>query len=99
MLAFPTQGQCHRKLPNKVMEVTVYQKHYFWGLICTTLFYISLISVCLQSRRPGFDPWVQKIPWRREWQHTPVFLPREFYGQRSLVGYSAWDHKESYTTE
>ena len=33
------------------------------------------------------DPWVGKIPWRREWQPTPVFLPGEFYGQRSLVGY------------
>ena len=32
-----------------------------------------------------FDPWVGKIPWRREWQPTPVFLPREFHGQRNLV--------------
>ena len=32
-------------------------------------------SICLQSRRPGFDPWVGKIPWRRKWQPTPVFLP------------------------
>ena len=36
---------------------------------------------------PGFDPWVGKIPWRREWQPTPVFLPGKFYGQRSLAGY------------
>ena len=35
--------------------------------------------------RPGFDPWVGKIPWRREWLPTPVFLPREFHGQRSLT--------------
>ena len=35
-----------------------------------------------------FDPWVGKIPWRREWLPTPVFLPGEFHGQRSLVGYS-----------
>ena len=34
------------------------------------------------------DPWVGKIPWRREWHSTPVFLPRKFHGQRSLVGYS-----------
>ena len=32
-------------------------------------------SVCLQCRRPGFRPWVRKIPWRREWQPTPVLLP------------------------
>ncbi|KAB0346139.1 hypothetical protein FD755_024216 [Muntiacus reevesi] len=34
-----------------------------------------------------FDPWVRKIPWRRKWQPTPVFMPRELHGQRSLVGY------------
>ena len=38
--------------------------------------------------RPEFDPWVGKIPWRREWQPTPVFLPGESHGQRSLVGYT-----------
>jgi len=43
--------------------------------------------------RCGFDPWVRKIPWRRAWQPTPVFLPGESHGQRSLVGYSLWDHK------
>ena len=35
-----------------------------------------------------FDTWVGKIPWRREWQPTPVFLPEEFHGQRNLAGYS-----------
>ena len=34
------------------------------------------LNVCLQCRRPGFNPWVRKIPWRRKWQPTPVFLPR-----------------------
>ena len=43
--------------------------------------------------------WGQKIPWRRQWQPTPVFLPGESQGQRSLVGYSPWSHKESDTTE
>ena len=37
----------------------------------------------------SFDPWVRKIPWRRAWQPTPLFLPGESYGQRSLVGYSS----------
>ena len=49
--------------------------------------------------RCGFDPRVGKIPWRRAWQPTPVFLSGEFHGQRSLVGYSPEDHKESDTTE
>jgi len=44
-------------------------------------------SAC-NARRLGFNPWVGKIPWRREWLPTPVFLPGEYHGQRSLVGYS-----------
>jgi len=47
----------------------------------------------------GFDPWVRKIPWRREWLPTPVFLPKESHSQRSLVGYSSWSCKALYTTE
>ena len=43
--------------------------------------------------RPGFSPWVGKIPWRREWQPTPIFLPGESHGQRSLMGYSPWGQR------
>ena len=56
-------------------------------------------SVCLQCGRPGFDPWVGKIPWRRKRQPTPVLLPGKSHGRRSLVGCSPWGHKESATTE
>ena len=52
-------------------------------------------SVCLQCRRPGFNPWVGKNSWRRKWQPTPVLLPGESHGWRSLVGYSPWGRKES----
>ena len=48
---------------------------------------------------PGFDPWVGKILWKREWQPTPLFLPGEFHGYRSLVGWSPWGCKESDTSE
>ena len=47
----------------------------------------------------GFNPWVEKIAWRRERQPTLVFLPGEFPGQRSLAGYSPWVRKESDTIE
>ena len=40
----------------------------------------------MQCRRAGFNPWVGKIPWRREWEPTSIFLPGEFHGHRSLVG-------------
>ena len=46
-----------------------------------------------------FNPWVEKIFWRRKWQLTPVFLPGKSHGQRSLAGYSPQDHEESDTTE
>ena len=46
-----------------------------------------------------FGPWVRKIPWRRNWQSTPVFLPGKSHGQRSLVDYSPWGHKESDVTK
>ena len=55
--------------------------------------------VCLQRGRPGFDPWVGKIPWRWQWQSIPVFLPGDLPGQRSLVGYSPWGHTELDTTK
>ena len=42
---------------------------------------------------------IGKIPWRRNWQPTPVFLPGKSHGRRSLVGYSPWGCKESDTTE
>ena len=52
-----------------------------------------------QHGRPGFNPWVRKIPWKREWVATPVFLPGEFHEQRSLAGYSPRGRKELDITE
>ena len=49
---------------------------------------------CRRCRRCRFDPWVRKIPWRRKWQPTPVFLPGTFHGQRSLACYSPWGPKD-----
>ena len=54
---------------------------------------------CRKHKRHGFDPWVRKIPWRRAWQPTPVFLPEESHGQRGLAGYSPQGRKESDMTE
>ena len=60
---------------------------------------LSEVGACLQCRRPGFHPWVGKIPWGRKWQPTPVSLAGKFHGQRSLVGCSPWGLKESGMTE
>ena len=56
--------------------------------------WLSWWRICLQSVKPGFNPWVGKIPWRSERLPIPVFCPGEFYGL-----YSPWGHKESDTTE
>ena len=69
-----------------------YPLQYSWGFLVAQ-------RICLQCRRPEFDPWVGKMPCRRAWQPTPVFLPEEFHGQRSLMDYSPWGHKESDMTK
>ena len=54
---------------------------------------------CRRCKRCRFNPWVQKMLWRRAWQATPVFSPGKSHGQRSLVGYSPLGCKESDMTE
>ena len=54
---------------------------------------------CRRYRKCGFDPWVGKIPCSKKRQPTPVFLPGEFHGQRSLASYNPWGRKESDTTK
>ena len=54
---------------------------------------------CKRHKRGWLDCWVEKIPWRRVGQPTPVSLPGKSHGQRSLVDCSPWGHKESDTTE
>ena len=54
---------------------------------------LRLTTQPANRRRPerrSFNPWVGRIPWRRKWQPTPVLLPGEFHGQRSLAGCSPW---------
>ena len=57
------------------------------------------VRLHLQYRKPGFDPWVKKTPWTGEWLPTPVSLPGESHGQRSLVGYSPSGRQELDMTE
>ena len=54
---------------------------------------------CRRLKRHRFNPWVGKIPWKRAEQSTPVFLPGESHGQRSLAGYSPWGRTKLDTTE
>ena len=58
-----------------------------------------MVKNLLAVKETGFDTWIGKIAWRREWQPTPVFLPGKFHVQRSLAGYSPQGHKELDMTE
>ena len=59
----------------------------------------SLVAQMVKNLPVMQEAWVGKIPWRRKWQPTPVFLPGESHGQRTLVGYSPWGLKGLDTTE
>ena len=54
---------------------------------------------CRKHKKLRFDSLAGKIPWKRKWKPTLVFLPGKSHGQRSLAGYSPWGHKESDMTE
>ena len=55
--------------------------------------WLSVKEPTCQFRKPRFDPWVGKIPWRRKWQPTPVSLPGKSHGQRNPAGCSPWGHR------
>ena len=65
------------------------EKKGVWALL------LSGPSLVAQTVKESGSVSVRKIPCRRQWQPTPVFLPGEFHGQRSLAGYNPWRHKES----
>ena len=79
--------------------------HYL--LLVSVLIWDSQVALVIKNlpvnagdtKKHKFDPWVGKIPWRRKWLSTPVFLPGKSHGQRSLVGYSPWSRKELDMTE
>ena len=75
----PSTVTSWRKLYNRLVGISSFSRLPWW---------LSGKESSCQCRRHGFDPWIEMIAWRREWRPTPVFLPGEFHGQRSLVGYS-----------
>ena len=80
------------------MRQTLTHRHAaFWA--SPTAQQLRIYLQCRRHRRRGFDPWVRKIPWRRQWHPTPEFLPGKSHEQRSLAGYSPCGHKESDTNE
>ena len=78
-----------------------YLGFFAWVLLGIFFFFPYELPWCLRPamQEIAFNPWVRKIPWRKEWLPTPVFLLGEFHWQRSLVGYSPWGHRESDMTK
>ena len=70
---------------------------WYFSLVVKSLVYGSnsgwVLALAYQYKRHGFNSWVKKIPWRREWRPTPVFMPGQSHGQRSLAGYTLWCSK------
>ena len=79
------------------MTSELLQKALTSSLVASLMAQMVTNLLAMQETRSKF--WVGKIPWRREWQPTPVFFPGETRGQRSLAGYSPWGCKESDMTE
>ena len=71
---------------------------FIWGIVDGASLVAQTVKNPPEMQEMGIDPWVGKIPWKT-WQPTAGFLPREPHGQRSLVGYSPWSHKEWDMTE
>ena len=72
----------------------------YWPFHLMMDFLVAQTVKCLPAMQESrFNPWVRKIPWRQKWQPTPILLPGEFHGKRTLAGNSPWGCKESDTTE
>ena len=78
--------ECKEKTPTKMQLFALLFTDYYSGLS----WWLRRQTICPLCERCRFDSWVRRIPWRREWLPTPVFLPGEFHGQKSLVDYSPW---------
>ena len=88
----PPAVRCHfprRTLLRDLMHANIYFVNLYIFAKWASLVAQMVKELAYNAGDPGSIPR-GKIPWRREWQPTPVFLPREFHGQRSLVGYGPW---------
>ena len=72
--------------------------HFHFQSILGLPWWLGSKEFTCQCRTQGFNPWIGKIPWRRKWQPTPVFLSGKSHGQRSLAGYSLWGPRIRKTT-
>ena len=81
--------------PLLLSDLSLHPKHFGASLVAVTVENLP----AMQETQMLFSLWIGKIPWRREWLPTPVFLPGRYHDQRSLPGSGLWDPKESDTIE
>ena len=93
---FPTSNECQKKRGYLELRRSLGQGV---GRASQLVLVVNNLSANSGDARCGSDPWHGKIPWRRKWQPTPVFLPEKLHRQRSLVGYSPWGHIKLDVTE
>ena len=98
----PAKSLCPHILSYLHMQLAYYHRFaHFSTFMLSSISQVAQWSTCKcgRCRRHGINTWVGKIPWRRKWQPTPVFVSGKSHGERSLAGYSPWGHKESDTIE
>ena len=93
------QYQSHCVGPWVACEIQTLKMRYTFSELPRWRQWKRILLQCRRQRRHQFDPWIGKIPWRRTWQPTPVFLPGKSQGQRILAGYSPQGCKELDMTE
>ena len=89
----------HYPIRSKIFHLNVFAFIYILFIFLGHASGKELTCQCRRHKRHGFSPWFGKIPWRRAWQPTPVFLPGESHGRRSLVGNIPQGGKELDMTE
>ena len=93
--SFPAQSIKHNLtyLSSHIQNIRSKNLFFSFGLHSGLHWWFSGKEPTCQCRRHRFDPWARKIPWRKKWQPTPVFLSEKSHGLRSLVGSSPWGCK------
>ena len=94
IISFPTLGKFSANISSNIFQglsLSSFLDPYNANIhVLILLWWLRRQRICVQCRRPGFDPWAGRPPWRRKWQPSPVFLPGEFLGQKDLAEYSPW---------
>jgi len=91
--------------PPVILTFLIFLKFTRQTYTCSRVFFPVWLSgkesacQCWRHKKYGFNPCVRKMSQSRKWQPAPIFLPEKFHGQRNLVGYSPWSHKELDRTE